>query len=147
MESGTIPKKNILRYVFGVDRKFWLRPLNSRQMFFVSAQYFGQWITDHDDRQRQPIPEPPDPTNLADIKEYEQTVTLILNTTYRNGTIVPQMVTAYDPRGVWLVGPSVNFIYEPLRFQIQYNMISGQFTNFGFFRDRDQLSFTLTLLF
>jgi len=147
LESGNIPKKNVFRYVLGVDRNFWIRPLNSRQMFSVSAQYFGQWITGYDDRQRQPVPEYPDRTNWADIKEYEQTLTLILSTTYRNGTIVPQMVTAYDPRGVWMVAPGVNFIYEPLRFRIQYSMIAGQFTGLGFFRDRDQLSFMLTLLF
>jgi hypothetical protein len=147
MESGTIPKKNVLRYVLGVDYKLWIRPLNSRQMFAITAQYFGQWITGYDDRQRQPIPEPPDPTNLADIKEYEQTLTLIVNTTYRNGTIVPQVVAVYDPRGVWMVQPSVNFIREPVRLQIQYSMITGQFTNFGFFRDRDQLTVILSLLF
>lgn len=146
-DSGKIPRKNVLRYVFGVDYKLWIRPLNSRQMFSLSAQYFGQWITGYDERQRQPLPEPPDPTNLADIKEYEQTMTLIVNTTYRNGTVVPQVVAAYDPRGVWMVQPSVNFIREPVRFMVQYSMISGQFTNFGFFRDRDQLSLILSLLF
>jgi hypothetical protein len=145
--SGTIPKKNVLRYVLGVDHNLWIRPLNSRQMFSFSVQYFGQWITDYDDRQRQPLSEPPDPTNLAKTKEYEQTLTLIVSTTYRNGTITPRMVTAYDPRGVWMVSPSILFLHEPIRFQIQYSMISGQFTGFGFFRDRDQLSFILGLLF
>jgi hypothetical protein len=146
-ESGTIPKKNVLRYVLGLDYQAWIRPLNSTKMFFFSLQYFGQWITGYDDRQRQPIPEYPDPLNFTDVREYEQALTLIVNTTYRNGTIVPQMVTAYDPRGVWFVQPSVNLIREPFRFQIQYSMITGQFTGYGFFRDRDQLSFILNLLF
>ncbi len=147
MESGTIPKKNVLRYVLGVDYSAWIRPLNRTKMFFFSAQYFGQWITEYDDRQRQPIPEPPTGQEFADIKEYEQTITLVVNTTYRNGTIVPSVVVAYDPRGVWLVKPQMDFLHEPFRFQIQYSMITGQFTSYGFFRDRDQLSFILSVLF
>ncbi len=147
MESGTIPKKNILRYVLGVDYQAWIRPLNRTKMFFFSMQYFGQWTTGYDDRQRQPLPEPPTGENFADVKEYEQALTLLVNTSYRNGTILPQVVAAYDPRGVWFVQPQVNFIYEPIRFQIQYSMITGQFTSYGFFRDRDQLSFILSVLF
>jgi hypothetical protein len=147
MKSGTLPKKNILRYSLGADYKAWIRPLNSRQMFTFLAQYFGQWITDYDDRQRQPLPEPPAGSDFAGIKEYEQTLTLIVNTTYRNGTVVPQVAVAYDPRGVWFVQPQVNFIREPLRFMVQYSMISGQFTNYGFFRDRDQVAFILSVLF
>jgi hypothetical protein len=147
MEPGTIPKKNVFRYVLGLDYQAWLRPLNSTKMFSFSVQYFGQWIPDYDDRQRQPLPEPPTGEDFADIKEYEQTLTLIVNTTYRNGTVVPQVAVAYDPRGVWFVQPQVSFMYEPLRFQVQYSMISGQFANYGFYRDRDQLSFNLSVLF
>lgn len=55
---------------------------------------------------------------------------------------------AYDPRGPWLVLPQVNFIFEPWRLTIQYAYADGpDDVSFGFYKDRDQISFTLSLLF
>jgi hypothetical protein len=56
------------------------------------------------------------------------------------------MAMAYDLRGAWLLLPSINFIREPFRFGLQYAAIVGNYTGFGLFRDRDQISLTLTYL-
>ncbi len=72
--------------------------------------------------------------------------TALASTMYRKGTINPQLALAYDVRGAWLIQPSVNLIREPFRFMIQYSAIQGNFTNFGAFRDRDQITFILTYL-
>jgi hypothetical protein len=49
-------------------------------------------------------------------------------------------------RGAWLIQPSVSLIFEPFRFAVQYSAIEGAFTNFGAFRDRDQISFVFSYL-
>ncbi len=145
-QSGRIPKKNILRYMIGVDKQMWIRPLNRTNTFFFSLQYFGQWVPDFDDRMRQGVPIYPDWLVFPKVKETEHVFTAIINTMYRNGTITPQLALAYDIRGAWLIQPSVNFIREPFRFMLQYSAIEGNFTNFGAFRDRDQITFVLTYL-
>ena len=144
--GGTVPKKDILRYMIGFDKYLWLRLLNPRTTFMISGQYFGQWVPDYDDRMKQLLAIYPRPLDFAGLRETEHTFTFLARTNYMNGVINPQMVAAYDVRGVWLLMPSVMFLREPFRFQIQYSGIVGAFTNFGAFRDRDQISFMLTYL-
>ena len=64
----------------------------------------------------------------------------------RRGLTVPQVALAYDVRGAWLIQPSINLLWEPFRFMIQYSNIEGNFTSFGAFRDRDQVSFVVSYL-
>jgi len=145
-QSGQIPKKNILRFMVGLDKQLWIRPLNKKNMFFLSAQYFGQWVPDHEDGMAQPVPIYPNAIVFPGVKAYENSVTAMLSTTYMKGNLAPQLALAYDLRGAWLVQPQVGFTYEPFRFMIQYSAIAGNFTNFGILRDRDQISFILTYL-
>jgi hypothetical protein len=145
-QSGTIPRKDILRFMIGLDRQMWIRPLNKTNMFFLSMQYFGQWIPDYDKRLKQPLQLYPDQVDFAGLRELESTFTFMVNTMYRKGTLNPQIALAYDVRGAWLIQPSVNLIREPFRFMIQYSAIAGNFTSFGAFRDRDQITFILTYL-
>ena len=145
--QGEIPKKNILRYMIGVDKSFWIRSLNRRTMFLVSMQYFGTWVPDYDDRMRLPIPLYPDSLQFVGVKETESVFTFIGTTDYRNGRIKPQLVLAYDVRGAWMIQPSVNLVREPFRLMIQYSALVGNFVNFGILRDRDQIAITLSYLF
>jgi hypothetical protein len=145
-QSGTIPERNILRYMIGLDKNVWIRPLNKTQTFLVSLQYFGQWVPDYDARMRQAIPLYPNETVFPAVKEVEARFTMLANTMYWNGRVMPQMVLGYDVRGAWLIQPSVNMIREPFRFMIQYSAIAGNFTGFGVLRDRDQISFLITYL-
>ncbi len=144
--GGTIPKKNILRYMIGFDKYLWIRPLNPRTTFMISGQYFGQWIPDYDARQKQLLALYPKPLDFVGLRETEHTFTFLARTNYKNGVINPQLVVAYDVRGAWLFMPSVMFLHEPFRFNIQYSGVYGAFTNFGAFRDRDQISFMFTYL-
>ena len=145
-QDGRIPKKDILRFMIGFDKQLWIRPLNQKSMFMLSMQYFGQWVSNHDDRMAQPAPIYPDLLRFPGVKEYENSITAIVNTNYMKGNLGPQLALAYDLRGAWLVQPQVNFIRGPFRFMVQYSAIIGNFTNFGLFRDRDQISFILTYL-
>jgi len=145
-QNGQIPEKDFLRFMIGLDKNVWIRPLNKTQTFLVSLQYFGQWVPDYDERMRQGVSIYPDPLHFPAVKETESTFTALINTMYWSGRITPQMVLGYDVRGTWLIQPSVNFIRGPLRFMIQYSAIAGNFTGFGVFRDRDQISFIFSYL-
>ena len=144
--NGEVPKKDMLKWAIGLDKNFWIRPLNPKRTFFVSMQYFGTWVQDYDERMRQPLALYPDPLNFTAAKEIDGIFTFLVNTDYKSGDVIPQMVLAYDIRGVWLLQPSVNFIFEPLRFMVQYTGIVGNMAGFGAFRDRDQITFILSYL-
>lgn len=145
-KSGSIPRKDMLRYMAGFDKQFWIRPLNKVNTFFLSCQYFGQWVPDYDDRMRQGALIYPSLKDYPKVKEFEHVFTAMLNTLYMSGNLQPQMAVAYDVRGACLIQPSINVIYEPFRVMLQYSAIQGAFTNFGVFRDRDQVSLILTYL-
>ena len=145
-QNGRIPEKDFLRYMIGLDKNVWIRPLNKTQTFLVSLQYFGQWVPDYDSRMRQAVPLYPNETQFPAVREVEGTITMLMNSTYLNGKVTPQMVLGYDVRGAWLIQPSVNLLREPFRFMIQYSAIAGNFTGFGVFRDRDQISFIFSYL-
>ena len=145
-QNGEIPEKDFLRFMIGLDKNVWIRPLNKTQTFLVSLQYFGQWVPDYDARMRQAVPMYPEPTEFPAVREVEGTITMLMNSMYMSGKLMPQMVVGYDVRGAWLIQPSVNLIQEPFRFMIQYSAIAGNFTGFGFFRDRDQISFIFSYL-
>ncbi|MEW5980353.1 MAG: DUF1302 family protein [Acidobacteriota bacterium] len=145
-QSGSIPRKDILRYMIGLDKSVWIRPLNKLSTFFVSCQYFGQWVPDYDGRMRQAALVYPSLKDYPKVEEFEHTFTLMVNTTYLSGKLQPLVAGAYDPRGAILLSPSVSYLWEPFRFMIQYSSIQGPFTNFGLFRDRDQVAFIFTYL-
>ena len=103
-------------------------------------------IVNYDPRIKQPVNIYPDPNEYASVKEVETTFTFLATTSYMSGRLVPQLVVVYDVRGAWMFQPQINFLQEPFRFLIQYSGIYGSFTNFGFFRDRDQISFVVSYL-
>lgn len=145
-KSGDIPKKEVFRYMIGLDKQVWVRPLNRTSTFLVSLQYFGQWIPDYDARLRQPLELYPKLVEFAKVKETEHTITALVSAPYSNGRLLPQVALAYDARGTWLIQPSVSYIHGPLRYMLQYSAIEGEFTGFGAFRDRDQISLGVSFL-
>jgi hypothetical protein len=144
--NGTIPKKDTFRWVIGLDKNIWIRPLNPVKTFFISCQYFGTWVQDYDDRMRQPVPLYPDTDRYPLVKEVENLFTVAITTEYLHGDLVPTLAGFYDVRGSWLISPMVNYIFEPFRFMIQYSAVGGNFTGIGLFRDRDQISFIFSYL-
>ncbi|MEW6440788.1 MAG: DUF1302 family protein [bacterium] len=145
-QSGSIPRKDILRYMLGFDKQIWVRPLNKVNTFFISGQYFGQWVPDFDERMATPALVYPSLRKYVPVSEFEHVFTFIGNSMYLKGNLQPQVACAYDLKGAILLQPSINFIHEPFRFMLQYSVILGSFANFGLFRDRDQVSFIFTYL-
>jgi len=138
--------------------------MNKTSMFCLSMQYFGQWITNYPDDGNMILTDVPLPDKFApevnsitgepipflndypSAKEVETIFTGLINTMYMKGTLIPQLAAAYDTRGSWLILPSVQYIWEPFRFGLQYAAVLGNFVGPGVFRDRDQISFTFTYL-
>ncbi|MEW6442796.1 MAG: DUF1302 family protein [bacterium] len=144
--TGTIPERDVLRYMIGIDRQTWIRALNRASTFYLSFQCFGQWIPDYDKRMRQGLSLYPMPVDFAAQKETEHILTGAANSTYWHGRLTPQLALAYDVRGAWLVQPSLNCAWDPFRLMLQYSSIFGQSVSFGAFRDRDQATFIVTYL-
>jgi hypothetical protein len=144
--DGTIPKKNMLKWMIGMDKNIWIRPLNPVKTFLITVQYFGTWVQDYDDRMRQPIALYPDMDRYPKHKEFENLFTGAITTEYLHGDLVPTIAVFYDVRGAWLPSAQVNYIFEPFRFMIQYTAVAGNFTGIGAFRDRDQISFIFSYL-
>ena len=144
--NGSIPKKDVFRWVIGLDKNVWIRPLNQKRTFMCSLQYFGTWYQDYDERMALPAAIYPDPDNFSSIKEVESIFTFLMTSDFYGGNIIPQLVVAYDVRGAWMFQPSVNYNFEPFRFMVQYSGIVGNMTGFGVFRDRDQITFILSYL-
>lgn len=145
-KSGTIPRKDVLKYMIGFDKQIWIRPLNRTNMFFVTGQYFGQYVPDYDSRLRYQVHPQDSLKEFLTMRRFEHVFTAMVNTLYMKGNLQPQLAAAYDVRGAVLLQPSINYIREPFRFMIQYSTIFGNFINFGVFRDRDQVTFILTYL-
>jgi hypothetical protein len=132
--------------MIGLDKNLWIRKLNPTQTFLVSMQYFGQWISNYDDRISMPPAIYPDDLNYPSVREMESTFTFLTNTSYLSGKLTPQVVVAYNARGAWMFQPQIGFLREPFRFLVQYSGVYGSFTSLGFFRDRDQISFVVSYL-
>ena len=144
--QGHKTERDILRWMIGLDKNLWIRKLNPTQTFLVSMQYFGQWISNYDDRIAQPPAIYPDDLNYPGVSEVEGTFTFLTMTSYMSGKLTPQVVLAYNARGAFMFQPQIGFLREPFRFLLQYSGVYGSFTSLGFFRDRDQISFVFTYL-
>jgi hypothetical protein len=145
---------NVVRWNIGIDRPVWLRPLNRTNTFYLSAQYFHTHILDANDRQVFPLIDP-QKSNLGKGTEFlpgvfiprivldkrhqdEIFFTLGGFTFYRNGTIQPFPIFAYDPRGVWALVPGGNYFWGTnWVFTLKYARILGKWHQLGYFKDRD----------
>lgn len=143
-ESGKIPEKDVLRYMVGFDKNFWVRSLNDKSMMNVFLQYFAEYYPSFDDRQRIPLNKFPNGEFMNQVR-YDQKITLIGYTSYMEGTLTPQLAVAYDPRRAWLVIPSIEKKYDPWGFKLAYSGIWGkEDVSLGILRDRKQVSFNIT---
>jgi hypothetical protein len=144
---GTIPERNVTRYMEGMDKWQFIPVLNKNSTFYFTFQYFGQYIDDHSEEIVYPVSLPPDGTTYPEVKKLEQTFTGVISSTYGHGMVEPQLSVVYDVRGTWMVQPQVNIKFDPWRLMLQYTNISGKRTAFGHFKDRDQATVVLSYLF
>jgi hypothetical protein len=145
--TGEIPKTNVLRYMVGFDKNFWFRLINRKSMINMYFQYFAEYYTNYDERQKLPVNRFPF-GEFMDQERYEDKYTLVTSTTYMDGTLTPQVALVYDPEGALMYIPSIEKSFHPWIFKLAYYGITGHDdVSVGILRDRQQVSFQATLVF
>jgi hypothetical protein len=96
-QEGTYPDAGILRWVLGLDNNIWIRFLNHKNTFLVSAQVYGQHILHNwSETYRLALPiygktDPLSPDYYVKLHKNEYQATLMINTYYMDGDLVPQI--------------------------------------------------------
>jgi uncharacterized protein DUF1302 len=138
--------RNVVRWVFGLDRNVWLRWLNPENTFLLSGQYFHTHIFDANSDQVSPLVQPQKSDLNAPIpvvtfaRRYEDEVvfTGALFTYYRHGSVQPVPIIAYDVRGVVALVPGVNiYVGTNWVLSLKYSRVQGTWHGLGFFKDSD----------
>jgi len=163
---GRIAKKDSINWAIGFDVNRYLRWINPSQTIFFSTQFFYKHIIDAFPDQVLPvrmraIPVPlqtsplgailndvPLEPRLAQVEQNQFLQTLRIQTTYRGGTIQPQMTLFYDWTGVWYFQPLVRFVRDPFRLTLDYTGIEGtRGGQIGLLRDRDNVRMQFEVAF
>jgi hypothetical protein len=104
-----ITKRDMWKGMLGFDRPTWIHALNRTSTFFISGQFFWHYLVD----KKPELVGNVDPfTPSADkLRHWECVGTLLLNTLYAGGSIVPTLVYALDPVNSYnmYVGWSVDY--------------------------------------
>jgi hypothetical protein len=98
-------ESNVMRYVIGWDRPTFIPFLNKNRAILLSAQLFGQHILDHDLQDG--------PFGKVGIPDWEDNwvATLLIQGFYKNDTVLPRVITAYDVRAqAGTVAPQVDWL-------------------------------------
>jgi photosystem II stability/assembly factor-like uncharacterized protein len=116
---GKIAKRDSINWSIGFDINRYIRWLNPGQTILISTQFFYKHIVDAFDDQVLPVPVRTVPVNLktgplagiigdlplerrlATVPQDQFLHTLRIQTSYRGGTVQPQLTVFYDWVGVW----------------------------------------------
>ena len=98
-------ESDVFRFVIGADKNVFIRSINERRAFLLSAQLFGQHIVDHE-RQTATLGEigmPDWETNFIG--------TFLVKGWWLSDRLSPQIITAYDFRaGAFVIEPSIDWL-------------------------------------
>lgn len=132
-------ESDVFHYMIGFDYNVMFRPLNRTKSFYFSGQFYQKYILDIDEDEWL--------TGLGhnDSKDYQTIVSLLVNTEYYEGKIVPQVLAVSfirEESGFC----DVNIMYKPsytLSFQLGYLNIWGNGNRaglyFGPIKDNDEI--------
>jgi len=96
---------DVMRYVIGWDRPTFIPFLNKNRAFLFSGQLFGQHLLDH-----KFIKGPAGDVGMPDWED-NWVGTLLIQGFYKNDTVLPRVITAYDVRAqAGTVAPMVDWL-------------------------------------
>lgn len=98
-------ESDVVRYVIGADKNFFMRAINKNRAFLLSMQVFGQHILDHETQQM-----PLGTIGMPDWKE-NWIATALLKGWWMNDRLSPQLIVAHDFRAnATTIEPSVDWL-------------------------------------
>lgn len=150
--EGTVPKADIFRWEFGLDRFFFFRPLNPSNSFLISTAVVGHYNIDETDRknfrfagQRKPGGLGTQATDFVDVKPAEAFWNTHLETQWMHGKVFAAVTTILHSRGTWAAFPEVRYrMNDSLMFTAKLVTIGGKYQGIGFYNDRDQIALRAT---
>jgi len=98
-------ESNVMRYVIGWDRPTFIPFLNKKRAFLLSGQLFGQHLLDHELSMG--------PFGNVGMPDWEDNWvgTFLIQGFYKNDTVQPRVITAYDVRAQsGTVAPQVDWL-------------------------------------
>lgn len=145
--TGSVPEKDVFRYMVGLDKNFWFRLINDTSMIDLYLQYFAESYQDYDSRMKIPVNSYPSGAFIEQPR-YDQKFTLVTSTTYMSGTLTPQLAIIWDPRGAFLYIPSIEKTFQPWIFKLSYYLMTGdRDVSVGILKDRQQVTLQASLVF
>lgn len=152
--EGRVPLQDVIRWEFGVDRFFFVRPLNSANAFLLSTSIVGHWnLSETDNRdfyavgQRLPGRLGNFTTDFVDLERVEAFLSAHLENQWWHGKLFAAFTGIAHSRGTWAAMPEMRYRYnDSLNFSVKAILIGGEFQGIGLYKDRDQISFRTTFL-
>ncbi len=118
-------ESDVVRYVIGADKNFFMRSINKNRAFLLSAQLFGQHILDHETQSAAF-----GTIGMPDWKE-NWIATVLLKGWWMNDRLSPQIIVAHDFRGeATTIEPSVDWLISDnwqLIFKANFKLGDKQF--------------------
>lgn len=154
-------------FAMGIDMNQYLRRLNPTNSFFLSTQFFYRHVSGTPKRkfdagfnltQREVLPVPEylrgpggagAPAEQVFVRHPADQLlqTLMISTSYRSGTVNPNLTLFYDWTGTFVAVPAVTFVRDPFRFTVEYDYLEASrlkgASGTSLLRDRDNVLFQL----
>jgi Protein of unknown function (DUF1302) len=105
LRPALFSESDVVRWVVGWDRPTFIKVLNPKRAFLISAQLFGQHLLDHEEIQT--------PLGKAGMPDWENNIlaTLLIQGFYMNDRLNPRIITAHDTKaGAWVVSPGIDWL-------------------------------------
>jgi hypothetical protein len=150
--KGSVPVQDMLRWELGLDRFFFIRPLNPANAFLVSAAVVGAYNLDETDQkdfyaigQRKPGKLGDSTDDFVDLKPVEAFLNVHLENQWRHGKLFFGFTGIAHSRATFAAMPEVRYRFsDSLLFSAKVVWIGGNFQSIGQFKDRDQISLRAT---
>ena len=98
-------ESDVVRFVVGADKNFFIRSINKDRAFLISGQIFGQHLLDHELGQAT--------LGKVGMPDWEKNhiATLLVKGWWMNDRLSPQVIMAHDFRaGATVISPSIDWL-------------------------------------
>ena len=152
----TIPKRDSINAVFALDHAQWLRSINRSNVFnFSVQQFFSSRLGDNEGLRSQfhvcdfrcrPQDKLSNPDDQSFLTTFSVNSTFSASYLKNIAQLVPIFVLFYDWEGSWLIQPTLQFLRDPWRFQLQYSNVGGVPRGIGALKDMDNMAIRIDYL-